>query len=283
MKQAKCELTYRPVHAYTLTDEVDYIEPKERVYYVRKGLRAWLNLPCRELKSYRRQNLQGRAARATQELQGLSLDPGHWRKPALSIRSRLISIHAARWSWTRLIKIKNEIDPTLTFRRSCREGVCGSCAFNIDGTNTLACTKPLIEVEGDVKVYPLPHMPVIKDLVPDLNVPYAQYRSIEPWLQADTQPPTTERLQSPKSVKSSMAFGNVFCASAARHHAPATGGTAIVTWAQPFCCKPIVGLLISRDEATGNALDDLDDPYPLVPLPHHHELHQYLPEGSEPG
>ncbi|MBL8703277.1 MAG: succinate dehydrogenase iron-sulfur subunit, partial [Rhodospirillales bacterium] len=64
-----------------------------------------------------------------------------------------------------LIKIKNEIDSTVTFRRSCREGVCGSCAMNIDGTNTLACTKYISDVKGDVKIYPLPHMPVIKDLV----------------------------------------------------------------------------------------------------------------------
>ena len=67
-----------------------------------------------------------------------------------------------------LIKIKNEIDSTLTFRRSCREGICGSCAMNIDGSNTLACLKPIEDVKGDVKIYPLPHMPVVKDLVPDL-------------------------------------------------------------------------------------------------------------------
>ena len=68
-----------------------------------------------------------------------------------------------------LIKIKNEMDATLTFRRSCREGICGSCAMNIDGTNTLACTKPIEDARGEVKVYPLPHLPVIKDLVPDLS------------------------------------------------------------------------------------------------------------------
>ncbi|MDH3639341.1 MAG: 2Fe-2S iron-sulfur cluster-binding protein, partial [Gammaproteobacteria bacterium] len=85
-----------------------------------------------------------------------------------------------------LIKIKNEIDPTLTFRRSCREGICGSCAMNIDGTNTLACTKPLEEIGGEVRVYPLPHMPVVKDLVPDLTHFYAQYASIKPWLQTKT-------------------------------------------------------------------------------------------------
>src|ERR1700738_3263185 len=97
-----------------------------------------------------------------------------------------------------LIKIKNEIDSSLTFRRSCREGVCGSCAMNIDGTNTLACTKYISDVKGDTKISPLPHMPVVKDLVPDLNVPYAQLASIEPWLKSTTQPPTRERLQSPE-------------------------------------------------------------------------------------
>ncbi len=81
-----------------------------------------------------------------------------------------------------LIKIKNEIDSTLTFRRSCREGVCGSCAMNIDGVNTLACLKPMKEIKKEVKVYPLPHMRVIKDLVPDLKEAYEQLKSIKPWL-----------------------------------------------------------------------------------------------------
>ena len=82
-----------------------------------------------------------------------------------------------------LIKIKNEIDPTLTFRRSCREGICGSCAMNIDGGNRLACIFGIDEVTGkDVNIYPLPHMPVIKDLIPDLTHFYAQHASIMPWL-----------------------------------------------------------------------------------------------------
>ena len=95
-----------------------------------------------------------------------------------------------------LIKIKNEVDPTLTFRRSCREGICGSCAMNIDGTNTLACIKGCDEVRGDVAIYPLPHMPVVKDLVPDMMHFYAQLASIEPWLKTDSPAPTRERLQS---------------------------------------------------------------------------------------
>ena len=85
-----------------------------------------------------------------------------------------------------LIKIKNEVDATLTFRRSCREGICGSCAMNIDGTNTLACIKPIDEVRGDVAIYPLPHLPVIKDLVSDVSHVYSQLRSIEPWLKSET-------------------------------------------------------------------------------------------------
>src|ERR687892_979755 len=82
-----------------------------------------------------------------------------------------------------LIYIKNELDSTLTFRRSCREGVCGSCAMNIGGTNTLACTKAMSDVSGTINIYPLPHMPVVKDLVPDLTGFYAQYTSIGPYLQ----------------------------------------------------------------------------------------------------
>src|SRR5579872_5476864 len=90
-----------------------------------------------------------------------------------------------------LLKIKDEMDGTLTLRRSCREGICGSCAMNIDGRNTLACLKPIDECSGDVKVYPLPHLPVVKDLVPDLTHMYAQLTSIEPWLKSDTPPPAS--------------------------------------------------------------------------------------------
>ena len=85
-----------------------------------------------------------------------------------------------------LIKIKNEMDSTLTFRRSCREGICGSCAMNINGKNGLACTTGMDEVKGDVKITPLPHMEVVKDLVPDLTNFYAQYASIEPWLKTES-------------------------------------------------------------------------------------------------
>ena len=85
-----------------------------------------------------------------------------------------------------LIKIKGEVDSSLSFRRSCREGICGSCSMNIDGTTTLACTKPISEIKGEVRIYPLPHLSVLKDLVGDLTKFYAQYQLVEPWLKADS-------------------------------------------------------------------------------------------------
>ena len=86
-----------------------------------------------------------------------------------------------------LIKIKNEMDPTLTFRRSCREGICGSCAMNIGGVNTLACISKIDTNAKVTKIYPLPHMYVIKDLVPDMNNFYKQYKDIQPWLQRNDE------------------------------------------------------------------------------------------------
>ena len=100
-----------------------------------------------------------------------------------------------------LLKIKNEIDTTITFRRSCREGICGSCSMNIDGRNALACTKSIDDVVGDIKIYPLPHMPVLKDLVTDLTDFYKQYESVKPWLQAnEPEDLATERLQSKEEL-----------------------------------------------------------------------------------
>ncbi len=162
-----------------------------------------------------------------------------------------------------LIKIKNEMDSSLTFRRSCREGVCGSCAMNIDGTNTLACTKYIADVKGDIKIYPLPHMPVVKDLVPDLTVPYAQLQSIEPWLKTTTQPPTRERLQSPEERAKLDGLWECilcFCCSTSCPSYWWNGdrylGPAILLQAYRW-------LADSRDEAKGERLDQLEDPFSL--------------------
>ncbi|MGC8468648.1 MAG: succinate dehydrogenase iron-sulfur subunit [Acetobacteraceae bacterium] len=163
-----------------------------------------------------------------------------------------------------LIKIKNEIDPTLTFRRSCREGICGSCAMNIDGTNTLACLKPIEEVKDDVTIHPLPHMPVVKDLVPDLSQPYAQLQSIEPWLQSDTPPPPdAERRQSKEERAKLDGMWECilcFCCSTACPSYWWNGdrylGPAVLLAAYRW-------IIDSRDEATGRRLDALEDPFKL--------------------
>lgn len=162
-----------------------------------------------------------------------------------------------------MLKIKNEIDSSLTFRRSCREGVCGSCAFNIDGTNTLACTKSIEEVDGDVKIYPLPHMPVVKDLVCDLNVPYAQYASIKPWIQADTPAPAAERLQSEEEREKLDGMWECILCFCCQTSCPSYWwngdrylGPAVLLQANRW-------IQDSRDEATGERLDNLDDPFRL--------------------
>ncbi len=162
-----------------------------------------------------------------------------------------------------LIKIKNEMDPTLTFRRSCREGVCGSCAFNIDGTNTLACIKAIDDIKGDVKIYPLPHMPVIKDLVPDLNTPYAQLKSIEPWLQADTPAPTRERLQSPEEREKLDGLWECILCFCCQTSCPSYWWNGDRYMGPAILLQSYRWIADSRDEATGKRLDALNDPFRL--------------------
>jgi succinate dehydrogenase / fumarate reductase iron-sulfur subunit len=162
-----------------------------------------------------------------------------------------------------LLKIKNELDPTLTLRRSCREGVCGSCAMNIDGVNTLACTMAIGDIKGDVKVYPLPHMPVIKDLVPDMTHFYAQYASVKPWLQTITLPPEKERLQSKEDrAKLDGLYECILCACCSTScpsywwNGDRYLGPAILLQAYRW-------IVDSRDEFTGERLDTLEDPFRL--------------------
>ena len=163
-----------------------------------------------------------------------------------------------------LIKIKSEIDPTLTFRRSCREGICGSCAMNIDGTNTLACTKACDDVQGEMKIYPLPHMPVIKDLVPDLTHFYAQYASIKPWITTQTPaPPDRERLQSVEDrAKIDGLYECILCACCSTScpsywwNGDRYLGPAVLLQAYRW-------IVDSRDDSTGERLDNLEDPFRL--------------------
>ena len=183
-----------------------------------------------------------------------------------------------------LIKIKNEVDPTLTFRRSCREGVCGSCAMNIDGTNTLACTKAIDDVQGDVKVYPLPHLPVVKDLVPDLANFYAQYASIKPWLQSDSPAPADrERLQTKDDrAKIDGLYECILCASCSTScpsywwNSERYLGPAILLQAYRW-------IIDSRDEYTGERLDNLEDPFRLYRCHTIMNCTRTCPKGLNPG
>ena len=163
-----------------------------------------------------------------------------------------------------LIKIKNEVDSTLTFRRSCREGICGSCAMNIDGTNTLACTKSIDEVSGDIKIYPLPHMSVIKDLVPDLTHFYAQYASIEPWLKTDTPVEQgQERLQSVEDrEKLDGLYECILCACCSTS-CPSYWWNGEKYLGPAILLQAYRWLADSRDEASGKRLDALEDPFKL--------------------
>jgi len=162
-----------------------------------------------------------------------------------------------------LLWIKNEIDPTLTLRRSCREGICGSCAMNIDGLNTLACTKGMEDSSGRITIYPLPHMPVIKDLVPDLSVFYAQHRSIEPWLKTEGPAPKTEWLQSrPEREKLDGLYECILCACCSTScpsywwNGEAYLGPAVLLQAYRW-------LIDSRDQAQEERLENLADPFKL--------------------
>lgn len=162
-----------------------------------------------------------------------------------------------------IIKIKNEIDPTLTFRRSCREGICGSCAMNIDGVNTLACTKGISEVDGDIKIYPLPHMPVVKDLVPDLTHFFAQQASIQPWLETKTTAPAKEWRQSIEDRKKLDGLYECILCACCSTACPSYWWNGDKFLGPAALLQSYRWLADSRDEATSERLDHLEDPFRL--------------------
>ena len=163
-----------------------------------------------------------------------------------------------------LLKIKNEIDSTITFRRSCREGICGSCAMNIDGTNTLACLKPIDDIKGDAAIYPLPHMPVVKDLVPDLTLPYAQLASIKPWLETQSAPPPdAERLQSVEDRDKLDGLWECILCFCCQTSCPSYWWNGDRYLGPAVLLQAARWINDSRDETTGERLDALEDPFKL--------------------
>jgi succinate dehydrogenase / fumarate reductase iron-sulfur subunit len=162
-----------------------------------------------------------------------------------------------------LIKIKSEQDATLTFRRSCREGICGSCSMNMGGKNGLACTTAIEDLKGEVRITPLPHMDVIKDLVPDFTHFYAQYASIEPWLKTKTPVPSTERLQLPdERAKLDGLYECILCACCSTS-CPSYWWNSDKFLGPAILLQAYRWLADSRDEATPERLDELEDPFRL--------------------
>ena len=182
-----------------------------------------------------------------------------------------------------LNKIKDEIDSTLTFRRSCREGVCGSCAMNIDGTNTLACTKPIDDVRGDVAIYPLPHLPVVKDLVGDLTNFYAQYASIEPWLKTDSAPPPMrERTQTPEDRQKLDGMWECILCACCSTSCPSYWWNGDRFLGPATLLQAYRWIADSRDEHTGDRLDYLEDPFRLYRCHTILNCAQTCPKGLNP-
>lgn len=162
-----------------------------------------------------------------------------------------------------LIKIKNEVDSTLTFRRSCREGICGSCSMNINGENTLACIKKIKDIKGSIKIYPLPHMPVVKDLVVDLDNFYKQYAAVEPWLKANDVPPHTERLQSKQERAKVDGLEECILCACCSTSCPSYWWNSDRYLGPAALLQAYRWIMDSRDEAQASRLAELDDSFKL--------------------
>ena len=181
-----------------------------------------------------------------------------------------------------IMKIKNEIDPTLTFRRSCREGICGSCAMNIDGTNTLACTKPIEDVKKEIKIYPLPHMPVIKDLVTILKTLYKQLASIKPWLNITKKSDTDENLQSREErAKLDGLYECILCACCSTS-CPSYWWNSDKYLGPAVLLQSYRWLQDSRDESRRERLEELDDAFKVYRCHTIMNCTQTCPKGLNP-
>lgn len=183
-----------------------------------------------------------------------------------------------------LIYIKNNLDSGLTFRRSCREGICGSCAMNIDGTNTLACTKSIESVKSDiVKIYPLPHMKVVKDLVPNMDNFYAQLKYVKPWLQNESNAnKKQERLQTEKErEKLDGLYECILCACCSTS-CPSYWWNDDQYLGPAALLQSYRWLADSRDDNASERLEDLDDTYKLYRCHTIMNCVQVCPKGLNP-
>jgi succinate dehydrogenase / fumarate reductase, iron-sulfur subunit len=181
-----------------------------------------------------------------------------------------------------LLWIKNKVDATLTLRRSCREGICGSCSMNIDGMNTLACTKGYDEVKGAVAIYPLPHMQVVKDLVPDMTMFYAQHAFIEPWLKTVSPEPQKEWLQTHDDRSKLDGYYECILCACCSASCPSYWWNGERYLGPAALLQAYRWIIDSRDEGTGQRLDDLEDPFRLYRCHTIMNCAQTCPKGLNP-
>jgi succinate dehydrogenase/fumarate reductase iron-sulfur protein len=185
-----------------------------------------------------------------------------------------------------LVKIKNEQDSSLTFRRSCREGICGSCAMNIDGVNTLACTHFIPRGNKPVKINPLPHMYVLKDLVPDLTLFFEQYRSIEPWLHREGPPHDLnhgELRQSPSDRKRLDGLYECILCACCSTACPSYWWTPEKYLGPTVLLQAYRWIEDSRDQFTDQRLSQLDDASKLYRCHTIMSCTSVCPKGLNPG
>ena len=205
---------------------------------------------------------EGEIGAETREFQIYRWDPDKNENPRLDIYHVDLK-NCGPMVLDAVIKIKNETDSTLTFRRSCREGICGSCAMNIDGVNTLACTKPIMEVKGKVRIYPLPHMPVIKDLVSDLTHFFQQLASVEPWLKTNESTELTESTQTVDERKRLDGLYECILCACCSTSCPSYWWNSERYLGPAALLQAYRWIVDSRDRATEDRLDQLDDTFKL--------------------
>ena len=180
-----------------------------------------------------------------------------------------------------ILRIKQQ-DPSLSLRKSCREGVCGSDALNINGRNGLACVTPIRRLKQPITLRPLPSFPVIRDLVVDMTQFYKQYYSIRPYLINNEPPPEKERLQSIAQREELNGFYECILCACCSSQCPSF-------WWNPDKFVGPAGLLQawrfiadSRDHATGERLEDLNDAYRLFRCRTIMNCTEVCPKGLEP-
>ena len=178
-----------------------------------------------------------------------------------------------------LIHIKNHIDGTLGFRRSCREGICGSCAMNINGKNTLACLQP---IEDNMSIYPLPHMPIIKDLIPDMKNFYKQYKEIKPWLQSSNNS-NTQHLQSPEDRKKLDGMYECILCACCSTSCPSYWWNSDEYLGPAVLMQAYRWIEDSRDESTKERMEFVDDAMKLYRCKSIMNCSNTCPKGLNPG